>query len=113
MVLVSGNWRIALVGMALSLIIFLVLLFAVILPSQNTANQAIKTGLHQSQQALNQAQKQINSANKQSSSASSQASSVTRTAQHKLSQAAKLAGCVSSAGTDVSKVQACQAKFGQ
>ncbi len=111
MVLVSGNWRIALVGMALSLVIFLVLLFAVILPSQNTADQAIKTGLQQGQQALNQAQKQLKSASQQSSSSSSTASSVTKTAQHKLSQASKLAGCISAAGTDVSKVQACQAKF--
>ncbi len=61
MVLVTGNWRIALAGLAASLVIFGVLFFTVIQPSQNTANQAIKSGLQQSQQALNQAQKQLSS----------------------------------------------------
>ena len=41
MVLVTGNWRIAMAGLAASLLIFGVLFFAVIQPSQNTANQAI------------------------------------------------------------------------
>ena len=62
MVLVTGNWRIALAGLAASLLIFGVLFFTVIQPSQNTANQAVKTGLQQSQQALNQAQKQLSTA---------------------------------------------------
>ena len=91
MVLVTGNWRIAMAGLAASLLIFGVLFFTVIQPSQNTANQAIKSGLQQSQQALNQAQKQLSSAG---------------------SQAAKLANCLSQAGIDASKIQACQANFG-
>jgi len=67
MVLVTGNWRIAMAGLAASLLIFGVLFFTVIQPSQNTANQAIKTGLQQSQQALNQASKQLTGASTQTS----------------------------------------------
>jgi hypothetical protein len=95
MVLVTGNWRIALAGLAASLLIFAVLFFTVIKPSENTANQAVKTGLQQTQQALNQAQKQSSGQ-----------------AQTALSQAGKLAGCTSQAGTDASKLQACQANYG-
>jgi hypothetical protein len=95
MVLVTGNWRIAMAGLAASLLIFAVLFFTVIKPSENTANQAVKSGLQQSQQALNQAQRQ----------ASGQA-------QQQLGQAAKLANCLSQAGINASKIQACQANFG-
>jgi predicted PurR-regulated permease PerM len=123
MVLVTGNWRIALAGLAASLLIFGVLFFTVIQPSSNTANQAIKSGLQQSQQVLNQAQKQLNSAANQASSASSQAgaatsqaqkqvSQATGQAQQQLSKAAKLANCLAQAGTDASKLQTCQANFG-
>jgi predicted PurR-regulated permease PerM len=116
MVLVTGNWRVALAGLAASLVIFGVLFFTVISPSQNTANQAIKTGLQQSQQALNQAQKQLSNAAGQAGSSASQASSAAGTAagtaQQTVNKAAKLAGCLASAGTDVSKVQACQAQYG-
>jgi predicted PurR-regulated permease PerM len=120
MVLVTGNWRIALAGLAASLLIFGVLFFTVIQPSQNTANQAIKTGLQQSQQVLNQAQKQLSGASSQAGQAGSagaqvqqQVSKATGQAQQKLSHAAKLANCLSQAGVDTSKIQACQASFGQ
>jgi len=125
MVLVTGNWRIAMAGLAASLLIFGVLFFTVIQPSQNTANQAIKSGLQQSQQALNQAQKQLSSAGSQAAPATpatsatsatsqvqQQISKATGQAQQKLSQAAKLANCLSQAGIDASKIQACQANFG-
>ena len=95
MVLVTGNWRIAIAGLLASLLIFAVLFFTVIKPSENTANQALRSGLQQSQQALNQAQKQ-------SSGQADQA----------LSQASKLASCLSNAGIDASKIQACQANYG-
>lgn len=101
MVLVTGSWRIWLAGMAASLVIFAVVFFAVIKPDQNTANQALKSGLQQTQQALNQAQKQVGSV-------SGQAGGV---AQQTLNNAQKLTACVSAAGTDVAKVQACQVKF--
>ena len=122
MVLVTGNWRIAMAGLAASLLIFGVLFFTVIQPSQNTANQAIKSGLQQSQQALNQAQKQLSSAGSQATPATpatpatsqvqQQISKATGQAQQTLSQAATLANCLSQAGIDASKIQACQANFG-
>lgn len=100
MVLVTGNWRVWLAGMAASLIIFAVVFFTVIQPSQDTANQALKSGLQQTQQVLNQAQKDVNNAG----GATSGASKVINNAQ-------KLTACVAAAGTDVTKVQACQAKY--
>jgi uncharacterized membrane-anchored protein YhcB (DUF1043 family) len=98
MVLVTGNWRIALAGLVASLVIFGVLFFTVIQPSENTANQAVKTGLQQTQQVLNQAQKQ-------SSSAAGAASQT-------VNKAEKLAACLATAGIDTSKVQNCQAQYG-
>lgn len=129
MVVVTGNWRIALAGLAASLLIFGVLFFAVIQPSQNTANQAVKAGLQQGQQALDQAQQQLNSATTPAAPASpaSPASTAgtaataqtqqaiagaTSKAQQTLNKAAKLANCLSAAGIDASKVAACQANFG-
>jgi predicted PurR-regulated permease PerM len=119
MVLVTGNWKIALAGLGASLLIFGVLFFTVIQPSEHTANQAVKSGLQQSQQALNQAQKQLSNAStqatSQATSASSQAqkqiSSATGQAQKQLSQAAKLTNCVSQAGTDAGQIAACQSKY--
>jgi len=112
MVLVTGNWRVALAALVASLVIFAVLFFTVINPSENTANQAVKTGLQQSQQALNQAQKQLSNAASQTGSSASQGSTAAATASQTVNKAAKLAGCLASAGTDVSKVQACQAQYG-
>jgi hypothetical protein len=94
MVLVTGNWKLWLAGLASSLIIFLILFFTVIQPSSNTANQAIKTGLQQSQQALNQAQQQVSSA---AASGSAGAKKIDKQAKAKLSATSKLAGCVAAA----------------
>jgi hypothetical protein len=104
MVLVTGNWKLWLVGMAASLAIFAVLFFTVIKPSSDTANQAVKSGLQQSQQVLNQAQQQI-------TSAGGAGNSVTKQAKQQLSKASKLTSCVAAAGTDPSKVEACQSKY--
>ena len=106
MVLVTRSWRLWMVGMAASLVIFAVVYFAVIQPAQNTANQALKTGLQQSQQVINQAQKAL------STNSSGQASAVTQQAQQALGNAAKLTACVASAGTDTSQLQSCQVKYG-
>lgn len=100
MILVTGNKRLWAFSMAASLIIFAVLYFTVIRPDNNTANQAVKSGLQQSQQVIQNAQKQV------------KASGGTRQDQKVLNHAAKLTACLSNAGTDVSKVSACQAKFG-
>jgi predicted PurR-regulated permease PerM len=115
MVVVTSNWRIWLAGMAASLVIFGVLFFTVIKPSSDTANQAIKSGLQQSQQAINQAQKQLGTAEQQAGSVGSQAGAVagavSTQAQQQLNNAAKLTACISAAGTDVAKAEACQVKF--
>jgi type II secretory pathway component PulM len=110
MVMVTGNWRVAIAGLVASLVIFGVVFFAVIKPSENTANQALKTGLQQTQQVLNQAQKQTSAATSQ---AAPQVSSATGQAQQTLSKAAKLTTCLSQAGTDATKLASCQANFGQ
>jgi hypothetical protein len=104
MVLVTGNWRIWLAGMAASLAIFAVVYFTVIQPSMNTANQALKSGLQQTQQAVNQAQKQLGSASGKAGAAAGQA-------QQQLGNAAKLTACLAAAGTDATTIQACQAKY--
>jgi hypothetical protein len=100
-ILVTGNKRLWALSMAASLIIFAVLYFTVIRPDNNTANQAVKSGLQQSQQVIQNAKKQL----KGSGGATQQGQKV-------LNHAAKLTACLSDAGTDVSKVTACQAKFG-
>jgi hypothetical protein len=105
MVLVSNNWRLWLLGLASSLIIFAVVFFTVIQPAQNQANQALKSGLQQSQQVINQAQKQLKTSGAGGTAAGSQA-------QQTLSKAAKLTACVQAAGTDPSAVASCQSKYG-
>ena len=112
MVLVTGNWRAWAIGMAASLAIFAVVFFTVIKPSSDTANQAIKTGLQQSQQAINQGQQALHQAQKQLTTATGQSGQVSSQAQQELGKAAKLTTCLSSAGTDVGKIQLCQSKFG-
>jgi uncharacterized protein YciW len=111
MVLVTNNWKTWLIGMAASLIIFAIVFFTVIQPSSDTANQAVKAGLQQSQQALNQAAQLSNTANQAASSG--QSGAVSTAAQQTLTKAQKLTACLASAGTDLSKAQACQAKYAQ
>ncbi len=113
MVLVTNNWRMWAAGMAASLLIFAVLYFTVIAPDQNTANQALKTGLQQSQQAINQAQKQLGAAAAQpgGGSAGGQVSSAAGQAQQQLGNAAKLTACLSAAGTNAGAIQSCQASY--
>jgi hypothetical protein len=105
MYVVTGNRRMWFLSAGISLILFLVLYFTVIKPDNNAANQALKTGLQQSQQVINQAQKQLKSSGASSSGAGAQA-------QTQLSRAAKLTACVQAAGTDTGKLASCQSKFG-
>jgi hypothetical protein len=130
MVLVSNSWKLWLVGLASSLVIFAVVFFTVIQPAQNTANQALKTGLQQSQQVINQAQKQFKASNAAAGAANGQAQKVLNQAQKQiktsgaavgaantqaqqtLNKAAKLTACVQAAGADPSSLAACQTKFG-
>jgi hypothetical protein len=62
-VLVTGSWKLWLAGLAASLAIFGVVYFTAIKPSTDTANQAIKQGMQQTQQAIHQAQQQLNNNN--------------------------------------------------
>ena len=102
MVIVTQSKRLWLLGLAVSVAIFAVLYFTVIQPDNNTANQAVKTGLQQSQQAINQAKQQVDS---------SGGGSATNAANAALTNASSLTSCLQAAGTDTSKVQACQTKF--
>jgi hypothetical protein len=126
MVIVNTSWQRWAAGLAVSLIIFVVLYLTVIQPSTNTANQAVKAGEAQTQQAIKQAQQQINSASNQANAATGHASKQAAAAGAKadkqiaaagaqanqqLNQAGKLAACVSAAGTDTGKLQACQVKY--
>jgi hypothetical protein len=133
-VLITNSRRMWMVGMAVSLAIFALLYLTVIKPSSDTANQAVKAGLQQTQQAINQAQKQLSqpsghagtapSTSDQASTVANQvhqagtapgasepANTVASQAQQQLSRAAKLTSCVAAAGTDFGQVQACQAKY--
>jgi hypothetical protein len=84
MIVRSPKW--ALLSLAVSLGIFLILYFTVIQPDNNTANNAIKQGEQQVQQAVNQA------------------GGVP-------AGVSNLANCLVAAGADTGKIQACQAKF--
>lgn len=88
MLVSSGRWWLA--SAAVSLIIFLIVYFTVIRPDQNTANQALRTGEQQVQQAVKNV----------SASGVKVPAGVTN-----------LANCLAAAGTDTGKIAACQAKF--
>jgi uncharacterized membrane-anchored protein YhcB (DUF1043 family) len=92
--------KIWLASLAVSVGIFAVVYFTVIKPTTETANEAVKTGLQQSQQALDQSQKQLNNSG-----------AATKSANKQLDQAQKLTNCLADAGTDMSAIDACQAKY--
>jgi hypothetical protein len=116
---IVGNWRTAVIGSIVSLVIFAIVYFTVIKPDNNTANQAAKAGLQLTQQALKQsqtAQNQVNQAVKQATAgapaaAASQAQAAGAAVSKSLSKAQQLAACVQTAGTNVSAISTCQAKY--
>jgi hypothetical protein len=89
MFMIVRSPKYALISLAVSLGIFLILYFTVIKSDQNTANNAIRQGEQQVQQAVNQAAK-----------TGSVPAGVTN-----------LTACITAAGTDSSALQACAAKF--
>ena len=95
MIIMSSGWKMWLAGLAVSLGIFAVLYFTVIKPTTDTANEAIRTSLQQSQQQLGDAAKNAPDAQ----------------AKKQLDQAQKLTGCLADAGTDTSKIADCEAKY--
>jgi flagellar biosynthesis/type III secretory pathway M-ring protein FliF/YscJ len=105
MFVITRSPRLWLISSAVSLILFLIVYFTVIRPDNNAANQALKSGLQQSQQVINQAQKQLKTSGASGSAVGSQA-------QQTLSKAAKLTACVQAAGTDTTKLASCQSKYG-
>ena len=111
MVLIQGSRRMWLASTVVSLVIFLIVYLTVIRPDQNTANQAVKTGLQQSQQVINQAKQQLSNAGAQAGSANGAAGKAIKQGQQVLSKAQKLTACVAAAGTDTTKLQVCQSKY--
>lgn len=83
----SPKW--ALISVAVSLAIFLILYFAVIQPGNDSANHAVEQGEKQVQQSVNQA-----------ASGGGIPAGVTN-----------LANCIAAAGTNATELQACAAKF--
>jgi flagellar biosynthesis/type III secretory pathway M-ring protein FliF/YscJ len=88
LVVSSGRWWLA--SAAVSLIIFLIVYFTVIKPDSNAANNALRSGEQQVQQAV----KSLNS------SGVKVPAGVTN-----------LTSCLAAAGTDTGKIEACQSKF--
>jgi hypothetical protein len=106
MVLITNNWRIWLAGMAASLLIFGVVFFAVIKPSTDTANQAVKSGAQQTQQVLNQAAKDL-----RSGVASAPAPTTSAAGNLKVRSAGALEQCLAGAGTNATAIQACDTNY--
>jgi hypothetical protein len=98
MFVVVRSPKIALISLAVSVGIFLILYFTVIKPDNNAANNAIRSSEQQAQQVLNQAAKTggVNQAAK----TGGVPAGVTN-----------LVGCIAAAGTNTGQIQACQAKF--
>jgi flagellar biosynthesis/type III secretory pathway M-ring protein FliF/YscJ len=88
LVVSSGRWWLA--SAAVSLIIFLIVYFTVIKPDNNAANNALRSGEQQVQQAVNSAK---------ASGARIPAG------------VSNLTSCIAAAGTDTGKIAACQSKF--
>ena len=80
----------------LPLILFAIIYFTTIKPSTDTANEAVRSATQSATQHINEARKHA--------PAGSAAA---------FDQAEKLTACVGAAGTDASKLQECQVKFGQ
>ncbi|MBA2505458.1 MAG: hypothetical protein H0V29_05865 [Thermoleophilaceae bacterium] len=107
-----------LVMFVFSLALMAVIYFAVVKPALDDADKQTSRALDQSQQALDQGQKQldasqkrIDEASKESGGTSGSTKGATDEASKRLDNASKLTGCLADAGTDVSAVQDCQAKY--
>jgi hypothetical protein len=91
MYVVVRNPMYRLIALGVSVAIVVILYFAVIKPSNDTANNALKTGEQQVQQAVSNANK---------ASGGAVPTSVTN-----------LTSCIAAAGTDTAKIQACSSKY--
>jgi len=100
-IFVSNSWKFWLASLFVSLGIFAILYFTVIKPTTDTANDAVRTSLEQSNEQLNQAQQQLKDV-----------PGSTAGAQKQLSDAEQLTQCLSDAGTDTAAIAGCNAQFG-
>jgi F0F1-type ATP synthase membrane subunit b/b' len=91
MLVVVRNPMYRLISLAVTIAIVAIVYFAIIKPNNDTANNAIKSSEQQVQQAVNQANKE---------SGGAVPAGVTN-----------LAACMTAAGSDTAKIQACSAKF--
>jgi 16S rRNA U1498 N3-methylase RsmE len=91
MLIVVRNPVYRLIALGVSVAIVLILYFAVIKPNNDSANNAVRQGEQQLQQAVKNAKKQ---------SGGAVPASVTN-----------LASCIAAAGTDTGKIAACQSKY--
>jgi len=95
MIIVTGSWKIWLVGLAVSLGIFAVIYFTVIKPTTDTANETVRNSFQQSNDAIQQAKQEAPPG-----------------AKRRLDQAEKLTACLQDAGIDTGAIQDCEAKYG-
>ena len=92
MIVVTNSWRMWLVGLAVSLGIFLVIYFTVVKPNTDNANKLVNNALTQEQNAFG---------------------TTPGTAGGATSNAQKLQDCLASvAPTDTNAVAACESKYG-
>jgi hypothetical protein len=106
MVLITNNWRIWLAGLAASLLIFGVIYFTAIRPGTDTANQAVKAGLQETQQVLNQSEKDL-----ASGVATAPAITTSTGGALKVHSVSALAQCLAGAGSNAAAIQACHTNY--
>jgi hypothetical protein len=98
-------------GLGIAVITLVVVLIAVS-GSSNSATKIENQANHQIQQAEKQSQQIEKQAAQASSGNTGAVKSVQKTVNAAESKAAKLASCITNAGTDTTKIAACTAKFG-
>ena len=94
MLIVVRNTRARIVLALIPIILFAIVYFTVIRPSQNTANQALQQG----QQQIQQGERQLNQQVRQSGAPAS---------------VQNLTACIAAAGTNATALEQCRAKFHQ
>jgi hypothetical protein len=112
MAIITYSRRMWMVSLAVSVVIFGVIYFTVIRPDNNAANQVLKSATKQGQLAVQQTQQALKQAQQQASSASGQAAAATGAVSATVNKTVKLASCVTAAGTDTTKIAACESKYG-
>jgi predicted PurR-regulated permease PerM len=102
MTIVVRNPVYRVIALVLTLAIVAILYFAVIKPNNDNANNAVNNAVKTTQQLEKQAAQQVNQANQAAKSSGGAAIPAGVT---------NLVNCIAAAGTNVSEIQACKAKF--